>query len=142
MSGPSSSLQSLQSSSGSSARWADSDGTAHELCRLLVFCRDEFLGESPIDPGDTPQLGWRRSGVAYFCPYCGEIWGRLVLVDSAGRTCPFSSVQVACEQHPDQWEVAGSFIGGYRGDGYIDYLPAEALRREFLIHLKDLDKER
>ena len=147
MSGRSSSLQSPLSSTGMSetlARswWVDSDGTAHELCRLLVFVGTEFLGESPIDPGTAPELGWRRSSVAYFCHHCGEIWGRLVLVGSTGREAPFEVVQVACEQHPDQWEVAGSLLGGYRGEGYLEYLPAAALQREFLIHLKHLDKEK
>ena len=79
--------------------------------------------------------------MAYFCPHCGEIWGRVVLVDSEGTVRPFDEVfRIACEQHPDQWEIAGSLIGGYRGEELLDYLPPEALKREFEIHLRELER--
>ena len=123
-------------SSPSDLSWVDKDGTAHERCKLLTFLGPNFLGESPIDPGDCPELGYRRVGTAYFCSVCGEVWGRLVLVGPNGGYRAFEVVQISCEKHFDQWNIAGSFLGGYRNEGYLKYLPLAAVQREFLIHLR------
>lgn len=113
--------------------WTSHDGTAHELCKLLFFLGKTYCGASPIDPGDCPQLGWRRGGVAYFCGDCGDLWARIVLLNSRGEIQAMEVVQVACERHPDQWEVAGSLLSGARNFGYLDYLPAELVKREYEI---------
>lgn len=122
----------------SEKKWTSPEGTAHERCTLLTFIKDRFLGESLIDPGETPEMGYRRGGVAFFCTSCGEIWGRLVLVSSEGEQTPFDKVErVACDKHYDQWEVSGSLLSGYRNEGYLKYLPLEAVKREFIIYLRE-----
>jgi hypothetical protein len=129
------------SSSASGNFWTDEDGTLHEIYQTLVYVKAEYLGESTIDPGACPELGWRRHGVAYFCDTCGEIWGRVVFVDSSGRQAPFTVARVSCERHYDQWEVAGSLLGGGL-DGLLPYLPTAAVKREFQIHLNRLENRR
>lgn len=146
MNSSSSSSPSSQLPSGTSeiTYWVDSDGTAHEKCKLLFFVGTEFLGEADYDPGAAPNLGYRRGGTAYFCAHCGEIWGRVVCSGIHQKPSEWwfqELAKVSCERHSDQWEVPGSFLGGYRNDGLLDYLPPAALRREFLIHMKDLLKE-
>lgn len=131
-----------ESSAPNDLYWIDAAGTAHERCRLLVYVGADFLGESPIDPGDCPELGYRRGGTAYFCSQCGEIWGRLVLVGLDGKIKWFDALdKVSCQRHSDQWNVPGSLLGGSRNEGYLNYLPPAALQREFLIHLKHAEME-
>jgi hypothetical protein len=47
---------------------------------------------------------------------------------------PFEIVQVACEKHPDQWNVAGSLLSGPDNVEYATLLSTLALKREFVIH--------
>ncbi len=122
--------------------WIDADGTAHEACRLLFYADGKFLGEAPFDPGNAPELGYRRGGVAYFCSHCGEVWGRVVLEHLDKGQLWFAQVDsVPCARHPSQWEVPGSFLGGYRNDALLAYMPEGVLQREFLVHLNQLMKE-
>lgn len=108
----------------------------HETCVLLVFLGKELLGEAHIDPGACPEMGYRRGGVAYFCPVCGSIWGRIVLFGPDGEQREFEVATVACEAHSELWYVPGSFLSGSRCSGYLPYLPDSALRREVQVHLK------
>ena len=120
----------------SATSWVDSDGTLHERCKLLFYAEGKFLGEADFDPGDNPALDYRRGGVAFFCNYCGEVWGRMVLADSHGKVQIFTELsQVPCSRHKSQWAVSGSLLGGYQGYAWIEYLPEKALVREFMIHL-------
>lgn len=123
------------------SRWVDENGTAHEQCKLLCFLGSTCLGESEIDPGDCPQLGWRRSGMAYYCTECGDVWARLILINSRGEREPLDVSSNSCERHREQYGIAGSLLSCFRGDGYIDYLPLAAIKREFLLHLKQMENE-
>jgi hypothetical protein len=111
----------------------DSDGTLHEWYKVMIFVGRDFLGEFSLDPGNQPELGYRRSGVAYYCPFCGEIWGRLIFTDSGGRQKSLEAVTVSCEKHPDQWNIPGSLLAG-RLAALLPLLPEAAVRREFRIH--------
>jgi hypothetical protein len=121
--------------------FVDNDGTLHEQYRLLVFVDGAFLGESNIDPGSCPDLGYRRSGRAWFCPDCGDVWGRVVLIDSHGEQMPLEVDTVSCARHKDQWETPGSLLSGYRNEGYLRHLPEPALRRELEVNLKQMERE-
>ena len=114
--------------------WVDSSGTLHDPGKLLFFIKEDFLGEAAFDPGSHPATGYRRFGAALFCPDCGDIWARVVLLNSKGEQAPFLSEQVACHLHPDQWNVPGSILAN-RLEGLLPILPAAVLTREFLIHL-------
>jgi len=128
---------SSSSSPGTQSVWVDSDGTLHEWYNVLVFADREFLGEFRLDPGDHPELGYRRTGAAYYCWHCGEVWARLVFTDSQGRRTPLDVEQVSCEKHYDQWRIAGSLLGA-RLEGLLPLLPEAAVRREFRIHSQQL----
>lgn len=119
--------------------WVEANGTLHEQCKVLVFIGRAFLGEFPFDPGAHPEMRYRRSGAAYFCRACGEIWARLVLVDMQGRQEAFEVEVVSCEKHYDQWAVSGSLLAGNL-EALLPLLPLAAARREFMIHLRDLEE--
>ena len=112
--------------------WTDPDGTAHERCRAMLFVGGDFLGEFEVDSG-SPALRLRRAGVVYYCSWCGEIWGRLVLLDSRGQQLPFTLEQVSCDRHPFQWDVAGTLLGPV--EGLLESFPPDAVRREFVLHM-------
>ena len=120
--------------------WVDHSGTLHEQYQCLVLLGQDFAGDFSFDPGEHPALRYRRTGFAYFCPHCGDIWARIVLVDSLGRQRHFQTEQVACEKHSDQWNTPGSLI--IRGlEGLVDILPLPILSREFMLYVKELENE-
>lgn len=121
--------------------WTDVNSTFHERCTIQFWVGASLLGESPIDPGDCPNMGWRRRGVAYFCEECGDIWGRAVLLATDGSLRPFEVTRVSCEQHFDPWEIAGSLLSGWRNQDYLRFLPGAALKREYDLMLARYDKE-
>lgn len=140
MNGQPSSQPSSSSSTNTALGWVDSEtGILHQNCRMLIFVGREFLGEFIFDPGAHPEMRWRRSGAAYFCYHCGEIWARVVMLDARGRQEAFEPERVACEKHWDQWNVAGSLLAGPLAH-LLPMLPEAALKREFRIHLTQLEK--
>ena len=122
--------------------WQDPDGTLHEWYHAAIFLADgTHLGDFEIDPGAHPELHWRRSGLAYYCPHCGEVWARIVFWESGGRQALLDAFTVSCEQHPDPWEVAGSLLHSTIED-IIDLLPEPAVRRELGIYLRKMERRR
>lgn len=122
--------------------WIDGLGTAHERCKLLFFVREEFLGEGEYDPGEAAALGYRRGGTLYVCRDCGDIWGRIVVIDSKGKQRHFHEVAVvACEKHHDPYDIPGSLLSGYRNFGYMHFMPEAVLKREFLKHINYAERE-
>jgi len=67
--------------------------------------------------------------VAWFCPTCGEVWGRLVV----GKGDDWMSLHAPCAKHP-AWSgtVPGSFLRSWNPHG-IDELPDELLAYEFEV---------
>lgn len=118
-----------------SVPWVSPAGTLHETYHCLFVVKGKVLGEAAIDPGSAPGLRYRRTGAALFCPSCGDVWGRLVLIDSAGRQMLLEVETVSCEAHPDQWAVAGSFLNPPL-EGLLPYLPPAVLRREFDLTMR------
>lgn len=114
--------------------WVDKAGTRHETFQLLTFIGSDFLGQTAFDGGNYPSLRYLRFGLAYFCPSCGDIWARLVVVDGGGRQREFESRRVSCLKHPDLWEMPGSLLA-IGLDDLLHLLPPAALQREFMIHL-------
>lgn len=116
--------------------WIDATGTVHERCQLLVYVGNEFLGQAEIDPGECPDLGYRRGGTLYVCRHCGEVWARLVLLDHTGALTSFDRVsEISCSKHPDQWNLPGSLLED-RNAGYLRFLPPAALQREFNLYMR------
>ena len=139
---PLSSLEPLSSlSAGTSTPcWVDKNGTFHEQYTALVLVGNDLLGTFTIDPGAWPSLSYRRSGVAYYCPWCGDIWARVVFTDSRGIQASLDITTVSCIRHPDQWDLAGSLLAG-RLEALIEHLPLDAVKREFEIHMNEAEKE-
>jgi hypothetical protein len=110
-------------------------GTMHEICQLMFVVGNDILGIREIDVGEEAQLGYRRGGVVFVCRHCGQPWAWIILNDSKGHQTSFAEIaDVACERHPDQWNVSGSLLGGYRNWAYQRLLPPLALKREFILH--------
>lgn len=122
--------------------WTSPDGTAHEKCQMVFICdwQGQLVVQIDYDPGDHPELRWMREGRAFFCPHCGDVWGRIAVLDSAGRQMPLYPITVACSQHPDSWNVPGSMLAGDLGE-LLPLLPEPILRREFEIHLQKAERE-
>lgn len=108
---------------------------------MLVFLRGQFLGQSSFDPADAPEISFRRYGLAYFCCQCGDVWARIMLLGENNEAKLFEVVPVGCEQHPVRHDVPGSLLEVYQGDGLLNYLPPEAVRREFELHLLNMKGE-
>lgn len=93
-----------------------------------------FINGRPI--GDSPHpFGWSATdllgqSVGFFCPACGELWGRAYV---PGRDWMVATI--GCEQHPHwpSFHPGGSFILSWNPRS-IDLLPHSVLRREFLLH--------
>lgn len=113
--------------------WTDESGTLHEAGHLSFLVEDSDLGTVPFDPGAWPSLGYRRTGLAYFCPHCGSIWARVIRLAASGAVTSFDCLTVACREHPDQWNVPGSLLAGPLGD-LLEVMPPKAVRREYEIY--------
>lgn len=120
--------------------WVDKDGTAHERCKLAWHYAGEWLGETPFDPGEHPELRWPRNGWAFYCPYCVDIWARIIMFRSDDKMQPCEVVTAACAKHPDSWNIPGSLLVG-KLEGLLPLLPAAVAEREFQITLAWWDRE-
>lgn len=117
-------------------RWVDDEGTFHEWYDVELFVGETSLGAFKIDPGAHPEGRWRRSGIAFFCRNCGNIWGRISFKDSQGRITPYDVEQVSCKIHKVYgWihDASGSFVSNTTTNWLTRYLPLLALRREFQV---------
>lgn len=68
--------------------------------RRLLF-RDVLLAE---EQGGGPSL----MSLAFFCPACGEVWGRLV------RGPTWLAVSRPCDHHGTPYAIGGTFFGTYK----------------------------
>lgn len=117
--------------------WTDEEGTLHEDYRAAFFLRQSPAGVSTFDPGSQPLMRWRRSSLAWFCPFCGDVWARALLTDSTEKLSAFEVFTVSCEQHPDYWNIPGSLLS--RGlEGLLEVLPEVLLKRELELSLRNI----
>ena len=103
---------------------------------VRFFERDVFVGEyEQYSAGYSDGAGKRYSGywphVAYFCPTCGELWGRAIIT----HQFPYKPIPSA------QWRVVDRRCVGC-GDGQflieraqLDNVSPELLSREFQVLL-------
>ena len=119
--------------------WITPDNTVHEFYTGSIFVGNSFLGTVCYDSGRSDLLYYRDS-FAFFCPDCGDIWGRIAAKNSSGKACRFRCMMVACSRHPDHWNIPGSILASQLIN-MLDILPPEALVREFQIHLTHIEKE-
>jgi hypothetical protein len=106
----------------------------------LFFLRDSLVCSKPLRNG-TAYNGTVTSplpSVAYCCPECGSIWGR-VMIHKQGSLWDFQ--RRYCEHHarpnhPDD----GIFFSSHL-DYLLEGFPEEVLRHDFLQLLKGRDFE-
>lgn len=74
---------------------------------------------------------------AFFCPECGEIWGRIL----ESLSCNWHVTIRSCAQHPRYpgEDAAGSFIAPWRKA--FEELPPEVLRYETQLRLDRIKDE-
>lgn len=116
--------------------WTDADGTAHERCQLLFVSTGESVD---FDPGAQPLMRWPRSGWAFYCPVCVEIWERIIQLDSRGQQRASIVLSVACAKHTDSWNLPGSILAGEL-EHLLPLLPEGIARREFALHLQEYEQ--
>lgn len=103
---------------------------------ILYFDRDQFVGERDLYCcGYATSSGERHSAywpcTAYFCPHCGEIWGRAVY-DFSFTYSPIPSALWVTETRRCPSHGDGTFLSGYAGD-HLSQCSTELLHREALI---------
>lgn len=77
--------------------------------------------------------------IAYFCPFCGDIWARRLILEGNPEWVLFHK---PCSKHPHSISrgVSGSIWIGFNTDSDRN-LPLPVLRREALLHLNAYHKE-
>lgn len=77
-----------------------------------------FIGNKPLGSSKRALASLHEhlvkpNSYAYFCPHCGDIWARAVVVDEDSSVqAPFQSVTRPCERHfPETTrEIPGAFF--------------------------------
>lgn len=89
--------------------------------RLAFFLGEEMLGIGFItEPVSTH----------YFCPRCGAIWGREVVLDGEST---HGTLCVNCPEHPDpHWTPPVISHHDFEPRYWVRKVPREVLRRDFL----------
>ena len=93
----------------------------------LYFLGNAVLGESP-QYSKWEDLKVNHQNIAYFCPQCGEVWGRIFDERLAG----WFPATTYCTKHG-----GGSFLFPWRHD--CAELPEAVLRYELNLLLERLD---
>ena len=103
-----------------------------------LIAEEQYLGTIKYASQAASSWGWPSR--AYFCASCGEIWARLVLLDSTDQPLYFRTANVSCRRHPDPWNIPGSLL--YDEIAYnLNELSLEALRRELDVHLAYYERQ-
>jgi hypothetical protein len=90
------------------------------------FIGGAVLGQTPTLPS-WDGLGRLAGNLAFFCPGCGKVWGRIHNPSTRG----WHTLDSSCPSCPSyRGEVPGSFLLPWH-PSQLDELPREALRREF-----------
>lgn len=108
--------------------------------RQIFIIDGKFFSEGPFRFTSIPSRP-ARSGL-YFCSVCGEVYGRVILMDNAGNPMPYIAWAGICSTCPPPsflHSLPGSIWRGWDED-YTKSLPLELLQREFNLHLKDWEK--
>lgn len=100
------------------------------------FLGNRLLGTSRQLPAwaDTQLL--TENNLAFICPRCGEVWGRVTIDGIEPEWLP---VRRGCVRHPWSDAVGGSFIAPWRTT--FAELPPEVLLYELNIRLDQFEKE-
>ena len=71
--------------------------------------------------------------IAFFCPFCGDIWARRIIV---GGNTEWALFHVPCSKHPHSISrgLSGSIWVGFNTDSDRN-LPRALLHREALLHI-------
>lgn len=97
---------------------------------FLYFERDQYIGSRSVDPDATDADGNKFypyvPHTAYFCPRCGELWGRQLMADESiysSRGWPSWTIEKRpCVEHGD-----GQFLYAQPLDGADDALLSREL---------------
>lgn len=95
----------------------------------LYFLGNKLLGSSPeLSKWEDHKVN--HTNTAFFCPRCGEVWGRIM----DDRVAGWSAVTSLCGKHN-----GGSFIAPWRSS--FEELPPEVLQYELGIWLNRYEVE-
>jgi hypothetical protein len=112
----------------------------------LYFLHNKLLAQATFPCDFTPH------SLAYFCPTCGEVWGRIMI--DGGKY--WSVEHVACEKHlpqgiPEWGNIPGAFCTNPNSSRNnlsimwwgraLEHLPLPILQREFALILNHYEKE-
>lgn len=102
-----------------------------------LIIEGQYLGGFRYQSQADDSWGWMSR--AYFCPHCGDIWGRLIIEKRDGSPQLFQPTVSACREHDDPWNIPGSILLGELSYN-LDELSRETLARELDVHLSYYEK--
>lgn len=105
------------------------------------FLGGAFLGQSPRDSAWYHEQAGPPLSLAYFCPQCGEVWGRAVVTRADGVQIPFHVVTRECATHsPASHIFPGGTFGLSWDKDFTASLPDRVIAHDFARHLAIFDE--
>lgn len=113
----------------------------------LFFLGRQLIAEGSFECPNKPH------SLVYFCPTCGDIWGRIVVFRRKLENNHWSLEHVPCREHfpsgvPDWGRVPGSFLLGNRDSlstmwwgAVIEHLPQKVLAIELDCHINHYERQ-
>ena len=109
------------------------------MIQTSFFLYDQFLGSMEV-PNTAAGSPWSYNSRAYFCPVCGEIWGRVACDRKTLPLLQWTTIEHTCPQHEDHWHPAGTFLPGNDLIN-LGVLPPAVIQHEFQVHLAEYERK-
>jgi hypothetical protein len=95
----------------------------------------ESFGPFPISYERSHAELHRPFSIAWFCPFCGDIWARRIIAGE-GKDSTWTLYHIPCSKHPHSLSrgLSGSVWLSYETD-FLNHMPLPVIRREALLHL-------
>ena len=115
----------------------------------LFILGARIIGQTEYEASSLPR------SFAYFCPTCGEVWGRIAVADLAGGPGIWEVLHSPCERHhragvQDWSAIPGGFSDYSRATASelpvqyrsraIESFPAGILQRELNLVLSEIER--
>ncbi len=110
------------------------------MIQTSFFLYDQFLGSMEV-PNTAAGSPWSYNSRAYFCPVCGEIWGRVACDRKTLPLLQWTTIEHTCPQHESHWHPPGTFLPG-NDLLNLNALPPAVIQHEFQMHLADYERRK
>ena len=116
---------------------------------MTKYTQTFMLRNSVIATGGIGKIMWKEQAApptskAFFCPVCGDVWGRVVVSDpETGRVEHFSSITRECAAHSQASHIflGGTFSLPWERE-YQEALPLEVWQHDYRLHINLYDQQK